>query len=176
MDATRFDSKTIPWKKLNYIPSDPIGWRSWLKALQTLKMLLASATLGLQVQQAFVWEMHPSCTLIYPCIKSNIFIHSNSKIDLLIVLPYVHAGFGAHFQSVPQDVVHYRTVKTPSATKDSFIKASIDMGILTNTGSMYQKPRTSNSENKVKLKFKYCQADYGVTYTCIHLCLCLFFY
>ncbi|XP_022653160.1 uncharacterized protein LOC111246962 [Varroa destructor] len=62
-------------------------------------------------------------------------------------------GFGAHFQSVPQDVVHYRTVKTPSATKDSFIKASIDMGILTNTGSMYQKPRTSNSENKMSFTF-----------------------
>ncbi|OQR76623.1 hypothetical protein BIW11_07663, partial [Tropilaelaps mercedesae] len=62
-------------------------------------------------------------------------------------------GFGGHFQSVPQDLAHYRTVKVPSATKESFIEASIDMGILTNTGSIYQKPRTPNNENKVSFTF-----------------------
>ncbi|XP_028967038.1 uncharacterized protein LOC100905576, partial [Galendromus occidentalis] len=69
--------------------------------------------------------------------------------DVLSVGNLGVAGFGTNYMAVPQNVDHYKTERVQSATKESFKSASIDLGILTNIGSMYQKPRTANNENKV---------------------------
>ncbi|XP_064473540.1 uncharacterized protein LOC135388127 [Ornithodoros turicata] len=71
--------------------------------------------------------------------------------DLLAIGNLGISKFGGNFKPVPNDVTHYKTVMTPSATKISYSGAKIDMGLITNTGSIYQKPRVEN--NKINFTF-----------------------
>ncbi|KAL1435925.1 hypothetical protein MTO96_010694 [Rhipicephalus appendiculatus] len=71
--------------------------------------------------------------------------------DLLAVGNLGVASFSENYRAIPNDVNHYKTVLTPSATKETYSAASIDMGLITSTGSIYQKARID--DNKISFTF-----------------------
>ncbi|KAH6927784.1 hypothetical protein HPB50_008618 [Hyalomma asiaticum] len=71
--------------------------------------------------------------------------------DLLAVGNLGVSSFSENYRAVPNDVNHYKTVLTPSATKETYSAASIDMGLITSTGSIYQKARID--DNKISFTF-----------------------
>ncbi|XP_077538443.1 uncharacterized protein LOC144151313 isoform X2 [Haemaphysalis longicornis] len=71
--------------------------------------------------------------------------------DLLAVGNLGVTSFSENYRAVPNDVNHYKTVLTPSATKETYSAAKIDMGLITSTGSIYQKARID--DNKISFTF-----------------------
>lgn len=61
------------------------------------------------------------------------------------------SSFGENYRAVPNDVYHYKGILTASATKNTFTAANMDMGLITSTGSIYQKPR--NDDNKISFTY-----------------------
>ncbi|CAN7989322.1 unnamed protein product, partial [Ixodes hexagonus] len=61
------------------------------------------------------------------------------------------SSFGENYRAVPNDVYHYKGVLTASATKNTFTAANMDMGLITSTGSIYQKAR--NDDNKISFTY-----------------------
>ncbi|XP_070395264.1 uncharacterized protein [Dermacentor albipictus] len=71
--------------------------------------------------------------------------------DLLAVGNLGVSSFSENYRAVPNDINHYKTELTPSATKETYSAAKIDMGLITSTGSIYQKARID--ENKISFTF-----------------------
>ncbi|KAH7937715.1 hypothetical protein HPB49_014870 [Dermacentor silvarum] len=56
--------------------------------------------------------------------------------DLLAVGNLGVASFSENYRAIPNDINHYKTELTPSATKETYSAAKIDMGLITSTGKL----------------------------------------